>query len=198
MVVERVGARRLIALLLALATLLFIWGALAERATAHKETTTSAPHAETGSETTAPASHVETGSETTATDSHVETDSQTTAPTAHVESGPETTSHQETSVENRKVLGINLESWWVITLGAIVSLLLAIFVLTRAVRWPLVAAGLVGLAFVVLEIAEIQHQHKEGRTGLVALAALAGVVHLSVTGLAGRELAAKPKRASRP
>ena len=87
------------------------------------------------------------------------------------------------------MLRINLESWWVITLGAVVSLLLAAVVLTRGARWSLVAAGLLGLAFVVLEIAEVQHQHKEGRTGLVVLAVLAGLLHLSVTLLAGRELA---------
>ena len=45
--------------------------------------------------------------------------------------------------------------------------------------------GQQALVFVVLEIAEVPHQHNEVRTGLVVLDVIAGITHLIAAGLAG-------------
>ncbi len=45
------------------------------------------------------------------------------------------------------------------------------------------------LVFVVLEVAEVPHQHNDARTGLVVLAVIAGITHLIAAGLADIEFA---------
>ena len=209
--------RQIIAGLLTAATIFFVWGALAERASSHSETpaahhdaTTSTPKAEggdgdahgvSGTETTqrtTPATSSETGG-SEAPDANSESPATTTPASGDVhgaggsESNP---NHSETSTENRKILGINLESLWVILLGAAVSLGLAALVVVRRSRAELVGVVVLAAGFVVLEIGEIQHQHTEHRSGLVALAAIAGVLHLAAALTAGGALATGNQRES--
>ena len=72
-----------------------------------------------------------------------------------------------------------------------VSLLLAALVIVRSRREVLIVVALLALAFTALEIAEVAHQIDANKTGLVALALLAGVLHALTAGLAVGGLFAK-------
>ena len=168
--------RRVAGVVLVVATVLFVWGALAERGTRAAGTTT----VSTGSTVAvAVAKDADGGVETTvrATVSTVARDAD-----GGVETGAVVSS------EHRTVLGVNLESGWLIALGAVVSLLVAGVVGTRTTRWPLVVMAVVAAMFVVVEIAEVPHQHTEHHGGLVTLAILAGLAHATVVVLAGHQL----------
>ena len=170
--------RRVAAVVLVVATVLFVWGALAERGTRVAGTTA-----------------VSTGSPSTVAkdgDGGVETTVPATVSTVPVAAAKDADGGLETgaaaSSEHRKVLGVNLESGWLIALGVVVSLLVAGAVGTRTTRWPLVVMVVVAAVFVVVEIAEVAHQHTEHRAGLVTLAILAGFAHATVVVLAGHQL----------
>jgi len=85
-------------------------------------------------------------------------------------------------------LGINLESTPLIIAAAALSLALAGLVAFRASTAVFVAVVVLGGAFTALEVAEVIHQADRDKTGLVALAVLAGMFHASAAVLAAREL----------
>ena len=199
----------LIGILLTAATIPFVWGAFAERSShhdVHSATTavttptsevpagTESPQkhaAESGSATTttsasgeSPAQHAaESGSATTTTSASGETPAQHAAESgsgaAVAESGQETEFHP---------LGVNLESTPLVIAAALLSLLLAGVVALRPRRGVLAAVAVVAAAFTVLEVVEVAHQVSQSRPGLVALAAIAGLLHAAVVVLAASQL----------
>ncbi len=189
--------QQLTAAFVVLATLMFVWGALAERAIRHTGTHSNpnagaSVHRKTLGVLLVADEHgagatdqhgTEATTTTGATDQHGAGATDQHGAGGSKPSGETGVPHSE-STENRNVLGINLESLWVIVLGAAVSLLLAGLVLRRRDAPIVVAVIVVAVAFVVLEIAEVQHQHSEGRNGLLVLAAIAGVCHLAAAGTA--------------
>jgi len=164
---------------------MFVWGALAERAAAHRERVANGVLSNPSTSST---SVVSSTSSAHAADGDVHGEgkveggaSQTSVGgDVHGAGGVELPgSHTAASSEHRTVFGIDLESSWVIADGAIISLVLAMLLAIRTEHWVLVATVIACLGFVALEIAEVQHQHSEGRSGLVLLAVLAGLAHLA-------------------
>lgn len=184
----------LIGILLAAATIAFVWGAFAERSS-HHDVHSETPSAKTptsgepsGGET--PAEHAgESGASTTSTFAGSETPAQHAA-----ESGSTTTSSEATGNESEfRPLGVNLESTPLVTAAALLSLLLAGIVAVRPRRGVLATVVVVGTAFTVLEVVEVVHQVDQNRPGLVALAAIAGLLHAAVAVLAAGQIAARPR-----
>ena len=89
---------------------------------------------------------------------------------AHAESGAPSAGADEVA---ERVAGISTESPWIVTLGSITSIALAVAVWLRPNRPVIVIVVAVTSAALVLDILEVSHQLGAGRTGL---AALAGVI----------------------
>jgi hypothetical protein len=96
-----------------------------------------------------------------------------------------------TEASEYRPLGVNLEATGVVVVAAVISGLLVAAVALRPRRGVLLVVGLVGTAFTVLEIAEVAHQITRRRPGLVALAALAGMLHAAVALLCTDQIAAR-------
>lgn len=96
-------------------------------------------------------------------------------------------SHSEEG-EEETVLGLNLESPLLVALGIAVSLALAVGAWRSNARVVLIAAGAFAAAFAALDIAEAAHQADESRVGLVVLAALVALVHLTAVVVAVQRL----------
>lgn len=164
----RTGRRpMIIGVLLALATVFFVWGAVAERSGHHNE---GKSHQTTMAETSG---NGETGAERTG---------ESTTTTAS-ESGGES---------EYRPFGINLESTPLITIAAIVSFALAALVALRPHRAVLITVVIVAAGFTALEIAEAIHQLDGDETGLFVLAVLAGLLHAAAAILAARESIPSP------
>jgi hypothetical protein len=93
--------------------------------------------------------------------------------------------HDETG-EDETVLGIDVESPAAIALAVIVSAALAAALLFRLSRPVALAAILFGVAFAVLDIAEVAHQLDESRTGYALLSIVIAVGHAAAA-LAARQ-----------
>ena len=163
-------------MVLVLATVMFVWGALTERATHSAPVRAVAPSTVAGKDP-------DGGVETT-----VRAAVSSTVP-RDADGGAETGA--AASSEQRTVLGVNVESGWVITVAVVVSLFVAGGVAFGSTRWPLGVMATVAAVFVVVEIAEVPHQRTEHRPGLVTLAILAGFAHAVVVVLAGHQLATR-------
>ena len=174
----RLIVRRVAAVVLVLATVMFVWGALTERATHSAPVRTVAPSTVAGKDP----------------DGGVETTVRATASTVPKEADGGAETGAAASSEQRTVLGVNVESGWVITVAVVVSLFVAGGVAFGSTRWPLGVMATVAAVFVVVEIAEVPHQRTEHRPGLVTLAILAGFAHAVVVVLAGHELATRSDR----
>ena len=88
--------------------------------------------------------------------------------------------------EELKPLGVDVEAWPFVAVAALVSLALA----AAAFRRPdsaalLLAVAAAMLAFAVLDVREVFHQHDEGNTGLATLAAVVATLHLAAAVTAG-------------
>ena len=81
--------------------------------------------------------------------------------------------------EEETILGIDIESPAAIALEFVASVLLAGALWFRPIGPVLVAGAVFGLAFAVLDIAEIAHQVDESDTGLAAPAAVIAAGHLA-------------------
>lgn len=80
--------------------------------------------------------------------------------------------------------GINVESWGLVAVAVLLSFALAFAVWFRPVKPVLVLAGVFGIAFAALDLAEVSHQVSASRAGLAAIAAVVALLHLSTAGLA--------------
>lgn len=89
------------------------------------------------------------------------------------------------STSSEDVFGINPESQWIIILGVVLSVLLAVAVwfLVR----PIVFAFVIGfgLLFTALDLREMVHQVNEARTSLVIVSLILALLHLAIAGIAG-------------
>jgi hypothetical protein len=190
----------LVALILT-ATAAFVLGVSLERHETHTEAATETPaqraaegnggeagttHDEAGvsSESTEHGGSTEHSEGTEHNDSTKTTAATPTPPTTTAPPASETPAHSEAS---ERLLGVDAESTGLLVAAVAVSLLLA-----AGVWWlgasPL-ALGVVALAmaaFAALDIREVVHQADESRTGLMLLAALVAVLHLTAAALAAR------------
>lgn len=158
-----------VGVVLALATVFFVWGSFAERS-GHHDTHALVPSGESaGNGESAAHRAAESGG------------SEATGAAASVSESSE-----------YRPLGVNLESTPLVIGGAALSVLLAALVILRSRREVLIVVALLALAFTALEVAEVAHQIDANKTSLVILALLAGVLHALTVGLAIGVLFAKP------
>jgi Flp pilus assembly protein TadB len=180
------GTAVLIGVLLAAATIAFVWGTFAERSTHHdvhseSSTATTTTSAAPAASESSPEKGGESGPATT-TPANGETPAQHAA-----ESGTGTTpTASETKQETEyHPLGINLESTPLVITAALLALLLAGLVVLHPRYGVLIAVALMAAAFTILEVV---HQTQQHRPGLATLAAVAGILHAAVALLAARQL----------
>jgi hypothetical protein len=88
------------------------------------------------------------------------------------------------SESGEELLGINPESAGLTAVVALLSLLLAALLVVRPSRGLLAVVAVVGLAFAALDGREVLHQANESNAGLLVLALLTGLLHLSVAAAA--------------
>lgn len=79
-----------------------------------------------------------------------------------------------------ELFGINPESAGLTTVVALISLLLAALLVVRPSKGLLAAVAVVGLVFAALDAREVIHQANESNAGLLVMALLTGLLHLSV------------------
>ena len=79
---------------------------------------------------------------------------------------------------SEKILGINPEATSLVVAAVLLSLLLAVLMLTLSSPVAAAATALAMVAFAGLDIFELAHQLHESHSGLAALAATVGFVHL--------------------
>ena len=159
--------RAVVAILLLVGAALFIVGVAVERAAIANETSTSALPS-----TAESSPHVEgSGAEGTGIEG------------SGTEAGQPATPAPETH-NNEAILGINVESWPLAIVAAIVSIGLAFAAWRGRHRAILLAVVVFALTFSVLDLREVIHQSSEGRTGIVVLASLIALVHLAAAALA--------------
>jgi hypothetical protein len=159
------------ALLLVLATIVFVIGVMAERSAASEGSETRPEATVTVSSNEQSEGASEEGSE-----SHEEGEAAEGAgEEAHADEATEP--HIEANEPSETILGINLESTSTVAAAVVISLLLAAAVYFWGTPATLVVAGAVALLFAALDLREVAHQLSEGRSGLVGVALLAAVLH---------------------
>jgi hypothetical protein len=95
---------------------------------------------------------------------------------------PSTTA--EHSDSDAVLLGVDLESWWLVGAVVVVSLGLALAIWFRPIRPLLVLTGVFTLVFALFDLAEVSHQVSASETGLVAIATVVALLHVSTAGFA--------------
>lgn len=96
--------------------------------------------------------------------------------------------HDEANEASETILGINPESTGAVAAAVVVSLVLAAALWFWGNPAVLIAAAAFALLFAVLDLREVAHQLAEARGGLAAIALLAAALHVGVAGLAGLAL----------
>jgi hypothetical protein len=86
--------------------------------------------------------------------------------------------------ESERVLGLNLESTPLIVVAVAVSVALAALTWRLNTSVLLLATIAFAVAFGLLDLAELSHQIKESRTGLVVIASVLAVIHFAAAAIA--------------
>ncbi len=167
--------------LLAVSTVLFAVGVIAERSDADTHTPEAAQTEAAGGEAAETHEDGEAGE----------------AREAESEGGDAEPASGEASSEDERVLGIDLESTPLVVLAVLAGLGLAALTATRfgRLRGFLLAVVLVMLAWAALDLREVLHQLDESRTGVALVAMMVAVLHLAAAAVSGR-LAPQPGPAS--
>ena len=149
------------ALLIVLATALFVVGVAVERNQGHTEA--------------APSS--------TESDEHSEGEP---GEGSHSEEGEGTTSGNE--ADSEKILGVDTERTAVVTVAVLIALCLAAAIWWRPRRDVLMVAVAFCLGATALDVRELLHQLHENRDAVAALAAAVALLHLAAAGAGGAAL----------
>jgi len=91
------------------------------------------------------------------------------------------------------ILGVNVESWPLAIVAAVLSIGAAFVAWRVRQRVVLVAIAVFALAFAALDIREAVHQGNEGRTGILVLAIFIAAVHLGASALAAGARRTEPQ-----
>ena len=166
----------LIATLIVISTLLFIIGVTIERMGGEGDET--AAHQE-GVETHVEEAHSEQEGEE-GQETHEQEESASEATESHVEAEE---THQEGEGHQETVLGVNIESPWVLTVIVLGWLILAVALL-RFGGWVLAVVIIAAAAATLFDIGEVLLQINEGNGGVAILATLVAVTHAAVAVLA--------------
>jgi cobalamin biosynthesis Mg chelatase CobN len=101
------------------------------------------------------------------------------------EAGGEGSPAAEAAEHSELVFGLNLESTPLVVAAVVVSVLLAVAILTLGMPWVAGVIAVVMLAFAALDIREIVHQLGESRLELAAMAILVALLHVLAAVAAG-------------
>jgi hypothetical protein len=96
---------------------------------------------------------------------------------------PQTATTAESSGADAVFLGIDLESWTLVGVAVVLSLGLALAAWFRPVKPVLLVITAFALVFAVFDFAEVSHQVSASKTGLIAIATVVALLHLSTAGL---------------
>jgi hypothetical protein len=165
----------LAAVLLAAATVFFVWGVFAERSRHHDESKSN------------PSATSESAGDGETDEEHAREQGQAEGESAEPEA--------EAEAEYRP-FGIGLESTPLVLGAAVASLALAALVVLRRRRTIVVAVLVVAIGFTAVEIVEVVHQADVNESGLLALALLAGLLHVAAALVAARMLVLASRPAS--
>jgi hypothetical protein len=99
-----------------------------------------------------------------------------------------TEQHRSAGESGEELLGINPESAGLTAVVAVLSLLLAALLVVRPGKGLLVTVVVVGPAFAALDAREVLHQANESNAGLLVMALITGLLHLSVAVVAAAGL----------
>jgi len=109
------------------------------------------------------------------------------------ESGHEASEHEARErgdrgghADQERVLGVDVESPLTVTAAVTLSVVLAVGLWLTRRRWPAALAAGFAVLFAALDGSELLHQINERRAGLIVLAALLVVGHITAGVLAGR------------
>ncbi|MGH2616627.1 MAG: hypothetical protein ACRDJC_15425 [Thermomicrobiales bacterium] len=182
------------AILLVLATIIFVIGITAERSLAGEtaETRQSESAAATSDEVSEePASE---GAENHEEGEEAERTSEVGVQVASEPEGGEAEEHADEASET--ILGVNPESTTAVAAAVAISLLLAAALWFWGTPAVLVIAAGFALLFAALDVREVLHQVNESRGGLAAVALVAAALHVGVAIVAGLALARQNARRS--
>jgi cobalamin biosynthesis Mg chelatase CobN len=98
------------------------------------------------------------------------------------ETGTTSDAHNESS---ERLFGVNPEATWLVVLAVALSALLALAVWKTTSIVVLVAVVAFGLVFAAFDVREAIHQSDESNSGLVVVAVIVAILHLSVAAVAG-------------
>ena len=169
-------------LLLVLATVVLVIGAIAERSVSGEASEPRPSTALTASNNEPPGEASEEG-----TEGH---EAGKVAEGAQEEARPDEAEepHTEANETSETIVGINPESTAAVTAAVTLSLLLAAALYFWGTNPTLIVAGVFALLFAALDLREVAHQLSEGRSGLVVVALLATVLHAGTAVVAGLAL----------
>jgi hypothetical protein len=163
----------LAAVLLAAATVFFVWGVFAERSGHHDESKSN------------PSATSESAGDGETDEEHAREQGQSEGESAEPEAEAE-----------YRPFGIDLESTPLVLGAAVASLALAALVVLRRRRTIVVVVLVVAIGFTAVEIVEVVHQADVNESGLLALALLAGLLHVAAALVAARVLVLASRQAS--
>ena len=190
----RPGSLRMAAaLVLLLATVVFVIGISAERslAGAAGEVRPAERSAVTGAEERAAEGsegHVEGEAAEESTNAAAVGGTEETEGEGEEARADEAAPHNEADEASETILGINPESTGAVAAAVMVSLVLAAALWFWRTPAVLIVAAVFALLFAALDLREVAHQLSEARNGLAAIALLAAVLHVGVAVLAGLAL----------
>ena len=177
----------LIALLLVTSAALFALGTAIEhsqRARHHDE------HATVAETTTKTKTSEETSTEKTSTG---QASGSSEAPPSETKTNAAAATAE---THSEKIAGIDPESWPLVSLAIILSLVVAAGVYLRRGRWLVVAVGF-AILFAAADTRELVHQLQESRTVVATIAGILIALHLLAAAFAGASLTRKAGRADR-
>lgn len=102
-----------------------------------------------------------------------------TSTTAEGSASREAAEHAGSSPSSERIFGLDLERPGIVAIGAGMMLALGVIVLAWSRRWVLWGIGVFALAFTAFDIREAMHQNSEGRTSVLAIAAVLAAAHLA-------------------
>ncbi len=172
------------ALVLLLATVVFVVGITAERSIAGEAAEVRSVESVTSPGGEDPAAEADEGHREgeEAEEAAVAAAEETEGEEAHA---GEAVPHDEANEANETILGIDPESPGAVAAAVAVSLVLAAALWFWGTPAVLVVTAVFALLFAALDVREVAHQLGEARGGLAAIALLAAALHLGVVVLAG-------------
>jgi hypothetical protein len=176
------------ALMLVLATIVFVIGIAVERSVAGEasEVRPAETAATSGNEASEEAA--EEGAEGHDESEEAEEANEAEGEGADARAAEGAEPHSEEREASETILGINPESTGAIAVAVVISLLLAATLWFWGTPAVLGTAIVFALFFAALDLREVAHQVSEARSGLAALALLAAVLHVGVAAVAGLAL----------